>query len=68
MNIIFQWEVGEIVLALYPPDGRWYSAKIVKVLPKEKFKVMYLEDNIERVILYHQIQTSHPVQGKRFQF
>lgn len=35
--LYFQLKIGDEIEALYPPDGRWYSAQITAILSKGKF-------------------------------
>lgn len=46
---------GQKVKALYPPNGQWYKATVIKTLDAS-VEVEYINDRIRRSLKLHQIK------------
>lgn len=53
-QVSVSFEVGEKVLALWPPDGRWYNAVIMEVVSTSGISVKF-DDGFTRTLKLHQV-------------
>jgi hypothetical protein len=49
------YKVGDLVLAMWPPDGSWHEAAVTHVL-KNEITVVYKNDGWERKLKNFQIK------------
>ncbi|XP_067952085.1 uncharacterized protein [Watersipora subatra] len=52
---LFSWHVGDLVNAVWPPSGRWYTANITELHAGE-VTVQFRADNMNRRLKMHQIK------------
>lgn len=55
---IFKYNVNDEVMALYPPDGCYYKAKVISCGGNKDVRVRYNMDQIEKDLYFHQIEVT----------